>query len=189
MLTPLLLAALAHADVVAPWPGAPVHDGAVSFFLPEGWRALAAHDAHNLLLSHGLVTTFTLYWYNAKDATTDAILDTVLSTTADNLWLGTLTEVERRDLAPRRGHAVRATFSLLGYALPVGVWVENDPLLDRMLAAVWVTDPTTWETAGGLDALGFLASQVHFDGDAERLAAWRPASYLLYPEPTEAPLP
>lgn len=192
---PLLLAAtvavaaLPPPEATAPWTGSAARDGDVSYFVPDGWRALVAHDAHNLLLSHGLVTTFTLYWYDAKAATDDAILDMVLATTSENLWLGTLTEVERRDLSPRRGHALQATFSLFGYALPVGVWVENDPILDRMLAAVWVTDPETWESAGGLWALGFLASQVTFDGDAERELAWRPDAYVLYPEPAEAPLP
>jgi hypothetical protein len=190
---PLLLA-MATADSMpsaplAPWSGAPARDGEVSYFLPDGWRALVAHDAHNVLLSHGLVTTFTLYWYDAKTATDDAILDTVLRTTSDNLWVGTLTEVERMDMTPRRGHALHATFSLLGYELPVGVWIENDPILDRMLAAVWVTDPETWTQAGGLHALGFLAAAVVFDGDAERANAWRPEEYLLYPEPAEAPLP
>jgi hypothetical protein len=190
MLLPLSLS-LGVALAIAGEPP-PLHahvEQGVHVGVPEGWKPLVLPSDHQLTLSSGLVSSLTLFWYDAKPNADARILDEVLRVTDENLWLGSATEVSRQAFPDIGGSGMHAVVRVLGYVMPMGIVIVNDALLDRLVVAVLVTDPWSFESWDGLTLAAQIAGSLWMDGDVEREAAWRPWEYAYYNEPAAAPLP
>jgi hypothetical protein len=181
--------AVAPATAGEPPPLLPHVDQGVHVAVPDGWKPLVLASDHQLTLSSGLVSSVTLFWYDAKPNADARILDEVLRVTSENLWFGSATEVSRTTFPEFGASGMHAVVRVLGYVMPMGIVIVNDALLDRLVVAVLVTDPWSFESWDGVALAAQVASSLWLDGDAEREAAWRPPEYAYFLEPAEAPLP
>lgn len=187
MLIPVLLVPLALA---AP-SMTTVAEGGVSLRVPDDFKAWIDVERHSATASLGLATSIRLYWYDFKrKLTLDESVDIILRVTQENVPFG---RVEPRERVSTLGGFARVQlgqFGLLGYRMRVDMLAINDPVHDRMVAAVLIAPPESYDDAAAVDLLASVAASLRTDGDeALEQRAMNPPERLLYRDPPGSLLP
>jgi hypothetical protein len=170
---------------------APISEGGMHLAAPEGWRSWFNVDEHNATCALGLATSVRIYWYPFKERLPiDRVLDIVLKVTRENVPFGEVVELERVAVLDGASRGLKAEYRAFGYQMSLGMVAINDALHDRMVAAVMLADPATFDDLGGVHLAAAIAASVRSDGDAAaELIALNPPERRLYAEPVGSLLP
>jgi hypothetical protein len=188
--TSLGLLALLTASATPPMTD--VHEDGIAVRAPDSWRVLVDPEARNITMSKGLFTSITMYWYRfRKGATHDVVLDIVLNTTRDSLPIGSAEELSRTVSPDGQTAELVAEYSLLGYRMNIGVVSLLDEPRDRIVAAVLLSDPTSFASLDAMNLLDEVARSLHLDDDPRYLPDPRaPGPELVWRAvPEDMPLP
>lgn len=182
----LWLAARAAQPVLVPITEAGMHLAA-----PDGWRSWFNVDERNATCALGLATSVRVYWYPFKERLPiDRVLDIVLKVTRENVPFGQVVELERVSILDGASRGLKAEYRVLGYQMTLGIVAINDALHDRMVAAVMLADPATFDDLGGVQLAAAIAGSVRSDRDpATELLTLDPPERRLYAEPVGSLLP
>jgi hypothetical protein len=194
---PLLLALLATADA-APPPLLAHQESGVTIDVPKDWKVLVKNAAaiHNVTMSAGITTSFTMYWYDyAPGATPDIVLDILVKTVHEKLPIGDITEKSRTWIPGLanpwelvRGKQADAEVSAMGIPMKVGMATVLDQPNHRMLAAFLVAPPESYAEIGGVTYLTDIVRSFALDADPVKpTPAWywdcKPPAAIARPGP------
>lgn len=202
-----LLAAPAALADIPPEPPAPApaaeatselgtySEGGASVLVPMGWTAMIDLPKANVVLSAGLTTQLTLFWYPNRDgARPELMLDLVRRVIQEKLPIGTYTESERGPLeggipmygADQRGLWSTGSITALTYEMKVAMVTYVDEPAGRMMAAVFFGPPEDYDKFGGHHLVDRVVRSLRTPDDP---LMPRPAWWFDPPAPPESLTP